>query len=312
VYNNNNYDRRTGRKRPERDNYQIKSEYDKQKTQEEVAQIKKNLINFARTSWGQQWIHSILNIGRPFRMQRGIQYAKDEERIENLTITKGQIFSTVQGTAPTPYRVKVKFDVIPEKDWQKITNSLSSKKKNLVELLEGKLPQDILTIFEEANYPLFLDASKGLDATCSCPDQAIPCKHIAATILYIARVIDYNPFILLELRGKSKEDILHYLSLLKKSDDDRTDIKSADIEFEFNIPKIPITNVLAEQADLEELSKIGFKFKKPGKIIETLENLGIPPSLNNPKAFETVLDGIYRTVTTQMYSMAMKLEKSQK
>lgn len=312
MYNNNNYDRRTRRKRPEHDNYQKKSEYDKQKTQEEVAQIKKNLINFARTSWGQQWIHSILNIGRPFRMQRGIQYAKDEERIENLTITKGQIFATVQGTAPTPYRVKVKFDVIPEKDWQKIANSLSSKKKNLIELLEGTLPQDILTIFEEANYPLFLDSSKGLDATCSCPDQAIPCKHIAATILYIARVIDYNPFILLELRGKSKEDILHHLSLLKKSDDDRTDKKSADIEFEFNVPKIPIANVLAEHTDLEELSKIGFKFKKPGKIIETLENLGIPPSLNNPKAFETVLDGIYRTVTTQMYSMAMKLEKSQK
>ena len=288
-----------------------KTEYEKQRTQEEVIQIKKELVNFAKTRWGKQWISSILDIGRPFRMQRGILYAEDEDRIDNLSITKGQIFATIQGTAPMPYRVKVNFDIIPEEGWDKIIKNLASKKINLIQLLEGDLPPDILNIFEEAQYPLFLDTSKGLNATCSCPDQAIPCKHIAAIILYIAKVLDYNPFIILELRGKTKDDILNSLSLIQKTDIDRFDKKSKDVEFQFNIPKILIKDILSEEFDLEELNLIGFKFKKPGKIIETLENLGIPQNLNNPKAFGTVLDGIYRTVTLYMYNMALKLEKSQ-
>jgi len=290
---------------------QPKTEYDKQRTQEEVKQIKKDLINFARTRWGKQWIHSILDIGRPFRMQRGILYAEDEDRIENLIINKGQLFATVQGTAPMPYRVKVNFDIIPDEGWEKIIKALASKKINLIQLLEGDLPPDILTIFEDANYPLFLDTSKGLNATCSCPDQAIPCKHIAATILYIARVLDFNPFILLELRGKTKDDILNSLSLIQTTEIDKIDKKSKDVEFQFDVPKVSIKDILAEESNLEELNKIGFKFKKPGKIIETLENLGIPLNLNNPKAFETVLESIYRTVSLYMYNMAVKLDKSQ-
>src|SRR5665648_892900 len=105
-------------------------------------------------------------------MQRGIEYAKDEERIDNLSISAGQIFATVQGTAPTPYRVKINFELIPDEGWEKIINNLSTRLPNLIELLEGSLPQNIITIFENNGYSLFPDASKGLDSTCSCPDKA--------------------------------------------------------------------------------------------------------------------------------------------
>ena len=194
---------------------QRKTEYEKQRTHEEVEQIKRDLIHFAQTSWGTEWIRSNLKIGRPFSMQRGIEYVKDERRIDNLSINPGQIFATVQGTAPTPYRVKINFEIIPNEGWKAILTNLKNKPINLIELLEGKLPEDLLEIFKNTKYSLFPDASKGLDATCSCPDKAIPCKHIAAIILYLARIIDYNPFILLELLGKTKNEILNDFSLLK-------------------------------------------------------------------------------------------------
>ena len=49
---------------------QKKTEYEKQRTHDEVEQIKKDLMGFAQTSWGTRWIQSNLKIGRPFRMQR--------------------------------------------------------------------------------------------------------------------------------------------------------------------------------------------------------------------------------------------------
>jgi len=302
--------RRSRRKGP--DKPQRKSEYEKERTREEVEQIKKNLVNFAKTSWGKQWIQSNLEIGRPFRMQRGIEYVKDERRIENLSINTGQIFATVQGTAPTPYRVKINFEPILEEGWKIILKELAKKTINLIELLEGFLPEDIITIFDENGYSLFLNASKGLNATCSCPDTAIPCKHIAAVILYISRVLDYNPFLLLELRGKSKSEVLNELSLgqeIKSKYESEKVSTTSNIEFKFNVPKISIVELSSEQkksdADIDDYN-ISFTFRKPGKIIETLENLGIPPNIEN-KAFEIVLREIYRRITSKTYDRSLEI-----
>lgn len=299
-------------KRKGHDKPQRKSEYEKERTREEVEQIKKDLINFAKTSWGKQWIQSNLEIGRPFRMQRGIEYVKDERRIENLSISTGQIFATVQGTAPTPYRVKINFKPILEEGWKIILKELAKKTINLIELLEGFLPEDIITIFDENGYSLFPNASKGLNATCSCPDTAIPCKHIAAVILYIARVLDYNPFLLLELRGKSKSEILNELSLGQgvgsKNESEKISTTN-NIEFKFNVPKISIVELSSEQKKSDTDSddyNIGFTFRKPGKIIDTLENLGIPQNIEN-KAFEIVLRAIYRRITSKTYDMSLEL-----
>jgi len=287
---------------------QRKTEYEKERTREEVEQIKKKLINFAKTPWGKEWIISNLKIGRPFRMQRGIEYAKDEDRIDNFSINTGQIFATVQGTGPTPYRVKINFELIPDVGWEKIVKNLSTRLPSLIELLEGSLPQNIITIFESNGYSLFPDASKGMDSTCSCPDKAVPCKHIAAIILYLARVLDYNPFLLLELRGKSKEEILDDLSFSKAMESKNEPEKNSDvnnIEFKFNVPKIHIQE-LSEYNPSNDEKIIGFDIKKPGKIIETLENLGIPQNIEN-KAFEIVLRAIYSKITSKIHDISLEL-----
>lgn len=299
--------RRNKRKKPITP--QRKTQHERQRTHEEVEQIKRDLINYAKTSWGKKWIQSNLKIGRPFRMQRGIEYVKDKSRIDNFSIIPGQIFATVQGTAPTPYRVKIRFETILEEEWKIILKKLTNRTINLIELLEGSLPEEIITIFNESKYSLFPDASKGLNATCSCPDKAIPCKHIAAVILYLAQVIDFNPFLLLELRGKLKSEILTDLSLVqppkssKKLENGSTNQK---IEFEFNIPKISIQE-LQKKLGKDDFN-ISFKLIKPGKIIETLENLGIPQNIEN-KAFEIVLRSIYQKITSETYLMSSELTK---
>ena len=291
---------------------QRKTEYERQHTHEEVEQIKKNLINFAKTSWGKQWIQSNLKIGRPFRMQRGIEYVKDKRRIDNLSIIPGQIFATVQGTAPTPYRVKIKFETILEEDWKIILNRLTNKIINLIELLEGSLPEEIITIFNENKCSLFPDASQGLNATCSCPDQEIPCKHIASVILYLARVIDFNPFLLLELRGKTKSEIFKDLSLSQPlKNGEKLEKVSTDqkIESKFNVPKISIQELSNRQKKSGEADfNIDFKLIKPGKIIETSENLGVPQNIEN-KAFEIVLRAIYQKITSEIYSLSLEFVK---
>ncbi len=285
---------------------------DKRKKHEEVKQIKEDLINYAKTSWGKKWIHSILKIGRPYRMRRAMKYAEDEERISNLVIKKGEIFSLVQGTAPTPYRVRIFFKPIPEKAWQEIEKEISKNLLNLIHLLEGNLSDEIIEIFEKKNYSLFYDISEGFNARCSCPDQAIPCKHIAATILYVSRVVDYNPLILLKLKGKKKKELLSELNIGRNIAIEPADkasnkqmISKKTSYYSFNVPKISTKEIKIQKSLRDDIKDINFQFSKPGKVIETLENLGLPPNLENPRAFAIVLDKIYRTITTEAYKISL-------
>ena len=283
--------RRSKKKQPQK-----KTEYERRRTREEVEQIKNDLINYAQTSWGQKWIYYNLQIGRPFRMQRGIDYANDESRIDNISITKGQIFATVQGTAPTPYRVKINFEAINKENWNKIIEKLSNKPINLIELLEGNLPFELITFFEEIEQDLFPNALKGLDASCSCPDKAIPCKHIASLILYLSRVIDYNPFLLLELKGMTKNNLLDQLSFkgtIKTTNSKEASTNSEVDLFTFKVPKFLSSN---RNESKREIPNLNFSIRKPTKIIETLDNLGTPYNLES-KAFDIVLKELYRKIS---------------
>jgi hypothetical protein len=114
------------------------------------------------------------------------------------------------------------------------------------------------------------------------------------------------------LRGKSKSEILNELSLgqgvKSKNESEKVSIVS-NIEFKFNVPKISIAELLSEQkksdTDTDDYN-IGFTFRKPGKIIETLENLGMPQNIEN-KAFEIVLRAIYRNITSKMHESSSEL-----
>ncbi|MBN1803226.1 MAG: SWIM zinc finger family protein [Candidatus Lokiarchaeota archaeon] len=294
--------------------HQFKTIEEKKRTREEVEQIKKDLITFAKTPWGKRWIQSNLEIGRPFRMQRGIEYVKDNRRIDNISINPGQIFATVQGTAPTPYRVKINLDIIADNEWKLIVNSISDKAENLVNLIEGRLSKNIIEIIESTGQSLFPNTDHGLNASCSCPDNAVPCKHIAAVILYIARVLDYNPLLLFELAGKTKNDLFSALNFFKKTTpskkSEKNDTKpnlSSKIDFEFEVPKILVKDlVLKQDIDLDAFN-LGFKIKKPKKIIETVENLGIPDTIEN-KAFEIVFKKIYEVISLKIYELSRELD----
>jgi uncharacterized Zn finger protein len=312
-------DRRFNRDfRKKESNKQRKTEYEKRKTHEEVQKIKQNLISFASSNWGKRWITTLLERGRPFRMQRGIQYAEDDERFANLTINKGIIFATVQGTAPLPYRVRISLELIPENGWKEIIKDLKKRVLNFIQLLDGQLPEDIINIFKVHDYPLFPDIISENNANCSCPDKAVPCKHIASVILYLARVLDYNPFLLLELRGKSKNELLNALSLEQQTEVTEEKVRISekverlsDTSVRFNVPSIFVNDISPKEVKNFESEPIGFNIKKPLKTIPTLENLGLPTNLDNPKAFKAVLKGIYRTVTSECYKKSLMLKTNE-
>ncbi|HAI86386.1 MAG TPA: hypothetical protein DCL63_05275, partial [Firmicutes bacterium] len=52
------------------------------------------------------------------------------------------------------------------------------------------------------------ESEQDVDMSCTCPDWANPCKHIAAVFYVLGVEFNRDPFLLLLLRGMSKERVL--------------------------------------------------------------------------------------------------------
>jgi uncharacterized Zn finger protein len=88
---------------------------------------------------------------------------------------------------------------------------MAAQAKFSAALLAGEMPQEIDAVFHAAGASLFPKQRAELKANCSCPDDGDPCKHVAATHYVLGEALDRDPFLLFELRGRSKSQVLDAL-----------------------------------------------------------------------------------------------------
>jgi uncharacterized Zn finger protein len=73
------------------------------------------------------------------------------------------------------------------------------------------MPRDIERVFEAVGLSLFPANERDLAMDCSCPDHAVPCKHLAAVCYVLAERFDADPFQILALRGRHRDALLEEL-----------------------------------------------------------------------------------------------------
>jgi uncharacterized Zn finger protein len=189
--------------------------------------------SFSNTWWGNHWIDVLENFGWSNRLERGRRYARNGSVLE-LNIEKGKITARVRGSRPKPYKVTIKVTKLTKKQWQKVLKHLSAKALYAAKLLSGDMPQDIADMFLEVGVHLLPRRDNELDTKCSCPDFAVPCKHIAAVHYLIAQELDKDPFLVFKLRGMEKEEVLDHLLIYGDKNTktrDNADMTWAGIEY---------------------------------------------------------------------------------
>jgi uncharacterized Zn finger protein len=84
-------------------------------------------------------------------------------------------------------------------------------------LLAGEMPQNIEEVFTANGLSLFPLTKFDIHSQCSCPDQANPCKHIGAVYYLLGDRFSEDPFVLFQLRGRTKEQIITALRQLRST-----------------------------------------------------------------------------------------------
>ena len=157
---------------------------------------------YGTTWWGQRWLNALSGIDFANRIPRGKTYA-NTGKVFKLTVDTecGVVKARVKGNYAPFYSVKIEFPEIPKAQQDKLISLIAEDPVVLAKLSARELAPEIEQMAEKAHIRIFPRSWTDLDMYCSCPDSAVPCKHLAAVIYKFSQEIDANPFILFELRG---------------------------------------------------------------------------------------------------------------
>lgn len=167
----------------------------KKKTQHPTQRVK-----YGQTWWGEQWLNALSKIDFDNRLPRGRAYAGNGSVLET-TISGNKIKARVEGSMPKPYNIDISVPLFGEKQKADLVEVIRKDPFILSKLLNRELPQELNRLALDQGIKLFPSSWKDFSMECSCPDWAVPCKHLAAVIYVISTEIDANPFLVLKLHG---------------------------------------------------------------------------------------------------------------
>ena len=212
---------------------------------------------FGNTWWGEHWLRSLENVDYDNRLPRGVSYARNG-RVVNIKINGNRIEAKVKGSRATPYKVTVIVPPFFEEDVERLMKKIIERPALISKLLNRELDPAILTIAEELGLKVFPRQWTDFKMQCTCPDWAVPCKHLASVIYMISREIDNNPFLVFEIHN------VKLIEELNKREIFVSDQKKTEIPLFTNLLKPrkaaididPRINSVYERVDFSQLQNI--------------------------------------------------------
>ncbi len=169
--------------------------------------------NFGKTWWGQQWLNSLSNIDYENRLARGSRYARNGA-VTKIDIKQNQIKAKVAGSRPKPYNVDIVLPPFFDPELSEFIQALAKRPTIISKLLNRELDPEVLTIAEGMGLKVFPKQWTDFKMQCSCPDWAVPCKHLAAVVYKVSAEIDNNPFLIFSLHNVNLVDELSQLGVV--------------------------------------------------------------------------------------------------
>jgi len=166
----------------------------------------------AATFWGKAWCDNLESYSDyANRLPRGRTYVRNGSVID-LQLREGQVEALVSGS--DLYSVKISIKPLIEDIWKSIQCECAGKIASLVDLLKGRLSGPIMEVVTRKKTGLF-PSPQEMTFSCSCPDWAFMCKHVAAVLYGVGSRLDHTPELLFHLRGVNHQDLMNVPAALQ-------------------------------------------------------------------------------------------------
>jgi uncharacterized Zn finger protein len=158
-----------------------------------------------KTFWGKAWCENLERYSDfENRLPRGRTYVRNGSVID-LQIAPGEIKALVSGSEI--YKVTVKVAPVAKARWQSICKDCAGAIDSLIELLQGRFSKGVMERVCRQKTGLFPSPDE-IQLSCSCPDWADMCKHVAAVLYGIGARLDQQPDLLFRLHNVDEKELI--------------------------------------------------------------------------------------------------------
>jgi SNF2 family DNA or RNA helicase/uncharacterized Zn finger protein len=258
------------------------------------------MAQYGRTWWGEQWLKALDRIDFSNRLPRGRSYA-NKGMVTSIIITENRIAAKVKGSRPKPYDITIVVPPFFDKEKKIFIEKIKSDPLVVAQLLNRQLPKELLEIAERNNIKVFPQSWQDIKLNCSCPDWAVPCKHLAAVIYTIANEIDRNPFLVF---------LLHSFDLMSELSAHKLQLQELEKEDIFSIHNCITSAKIAGRTDSKTPETPDFSLIE--NLLPALPLLFTANPLFYPGDFRTVIQNHYKRQAKyeQVYLSNLKNEKA--
>jgi uncharacterized Zn finger protein len=231
-------------------------------------------LQASREWWSQRWLDLLDAYRFKKRLERARNYSR-QGNVLSIEFKGAKVLAKVQGSEVEPYKVSLSLDSFTEEEWGYVIETMSQKAIFAAKLLAGEMPQDIEEVFTKNGLSLFPFTLGDVHSKCSCPDKVNPCKHVGAVYYQLGDRFSEDPFVLFQLRGRTKEQIISDLRQLRGA----KKVKTSDTTAK--------ENVISEILELDSHHQFFIKTDAFWQYNEPLESSLVVIA---PSGSETVLD----------------------
>ena len=158
-----------------------------------------------KTFWGKSWCSNLERYSDyENRIPRGRTYVRNGSVVD-LQIGKGEVTAMVAGSQL--YKIKITIAPVKTARWKAICRDCAGTIDSLVELLQGRLAKGVMDRVCRPGDGLFPSPDE-IKLSCSCPDWADMCKHVAAALYGVGARLDDKPQLLFVLRGVDENELI--------------------------------------------------------------------------------------------------------
>ena len=159
----------------------------------------------ATTFWGKAWCGHLEQFSDyANRLPRGRSYVRNGS-VCHLAISKGTVQAIVSGSKL--YHVEISISSLPAASWASVRQRCAGQIGSMLELLQGRLSTSVMEVVTHRDEGLFPQPDE-IDLSCDCPDWAVMCKHVAATLYGIGARLDQQPELLFLLRDVDHQELI--------------------------------------------------------------------------------------------------------
>ena len=161
--------------------------------------------------WERRWLTVLRELNIMVEPER-VRVLIQGYRVRQLELSSGRIDAEIHHGELGDCAVGVEISKLTDGQWDAVLDVLSRQALFSAQLLAGEMPKEIEQVFAKAGAALLpVDRSEIIQSCSCCEGNEAICRPALATYLAVGDMLTDDPWLLLRLRGRDRQQILHEL-----------------------------------------------------------------------------------------------------